>query len=71
MPVDWKQLLQVYVHDPPDKAFDIRDHRSRAADLAHLAFGSKEGWTGRRLGRGACGRYLGFYGRTIPDADGR
>jgi CRISPR-associated protein Cmr2 len=36
---DWEQVLLSYLHDPPDKALDIRGHEGRAAGLATLAFG--------------------------------
>lgn len=36
-PVDWDRLLQVYLHDPVDKALDIRGHESRAARYAARA----------------------------------
>ena len=35
--VDWDQLLLVYLHDPIDKALDIRGHESRAARYASRA----------------------------------
>ncbi|MBM3327468.1 MAG: type III-B CRISPR-associated protein Cas10/Cmr2 [Calditrichaeota bacterium] len=31
MPIDWENLLISYLHDPPDKALDIRRHKHRAA----------------------------------------
>ncbi|MCS7078854.1 MAG: type III-B CRISPR-associated protein Cas10/Cmr2 [Chloracidobacterium sp.] len=46
MPVSWTDLLLAYLHDPPDKALDIRGHEKRAADLARIALGddvTKEG----------------------------
>ena len=36
-PVAWDQLLLVYLHDPVDKALDIRGHESRAARYAARA----------------------------------
>jgi CRISPR-associated protein Cmr2 len=39
MSTDWEQVLLSYLHDPPDKARDIRGHESRAAALARVAFG--------------------------------
>ena len=35
--IDWDQLLLVYLHDPIDKALDIRGHESRAARYASRA----------------------------------
>ncbi len=35
--VDWDELLRVYLHDPVDKALDIRGHESRAARYASRA----------------------------------
>lgn len=35
--IDWDQLLLVYLHDPIDKAMDIRGHESRAARYASRA----------------------------------
>ncbi len=37
VPVDWDRLLLVYMHDPVDKALDIRGHESRAARYASRA----------------------------------
>ncbi len=36
-PVAWDQLLLVYLHDPVDKALDIRGHETRAARYAARA----------------------------------
>ncbi|HUY35538.1 MAG TPA: type III-B CRISPR-associated protein Cas10/Cmr2 [Pirellulales bacterium] len=33
----WHDLLRVYLHDPPDKALSIQNHRSRAARYASVA----------------------------------
>lgn len=41
MPVDWEKLLLAYLHDPPDKALDIRGHEARAAANARIAFGDE------------------------------
>ena len=40
-PVDWEELLLVYMHDPVDKALDIRGHEARAARYASRALGRK------------------------------
>jgi CRISPR-associated protein Cmr2 len=37
MALDWNDLLVSYLHDPPDKALDIRGHESRAASYAGAA----------------------------------
>ncbi len=37
MSIDWDAILISYLHDPPDKARDIRGHEGRAAALASLA----------------------------------
>ena len=39
VPVNWCQLLQVYLHDPIDKALDIHQHEKRAALYASRALG--------------------------------
>lgn len=39
MIVDENDLLLAFVHDPPDKALDIKGHVSRACDLATAAWG--------------------------------
>ena len=39
MAIDWEDLLLVYLHDPPDKALDIRGHEGRAAKYATSALG--------------------------------
>ena len=39
VPIDWDQLLLVYLHDPIDKALDIRGHETRAAHYASRALG--------------------------------
>lgn len=39
MQVDWERLLLVFLHDPVDKALDIRGHESRAARYAARALG--------------------------------
>ena len=36
-PVDWYKLLHVWLHDPVDKALDIRGHEARAARYASRA----------------------------------
>lgn len=36
-PVDWYKLLHVWLHDPVDKALDIRGHETRAARYASRA----------------------------------
>lgn len=36
---DWERLLLAYLHDPPDKALDIRGHERRAARYASAALG--------------------------------
>ena len=38
-PADWEELLLVYMHDPVDKALDIRGHEKRAARYASRALG--------------------------------
>lgn len=43
VPIDWEQLLLVYLHDPVDKALDIRGHESRAARYASRALGRDVG----------------------------
>lgn len=40
-PVDWEELLLVYMHDPVDKALDVRGHEGRAARYASRALGRK------------------------------
>ena len=37
--VDWHELLRVWMHDPVDKALDIRGHEARAARYASRALG--------------------------------
>jgi CRISPR-associated protein Cmr2 len=37
--VDWHELLRVWLHDPVDKALDIRSHEARAARYASRALG--------------------------------
>lgn len=37
--VDWHELLRVWLHDPVDKALDIRGHEARAARYASRALG--------------------------------
>lgn len=37
--LDWDQLLLTYLHDPIDKALDIRGHEARAARYASRALG--------------------------------
>ena len=37
--VDWHELLRVWLHDPVDKALDIRTHEARAARYASHALG--------------------------------
>jgi CRISPR-associated protein Cmr2 len=39
MSTDWEAVLLSYLHDPPDKARDIRGHESRAVPLASAALG--------------------------------
>lgn len=39
MTIDWNDLLLAYLHDPPDKALDIRGHVPRARDHAKIALG--------------------------------
>ena len=39
VPIAWDQLLLVYLHDPIDKALDIRGHETRAAHYASRALG--------------------------------
>ncbi len=39
MTQDWGDLLVTLMHDPPDKALDIRGHESRAARYASVALG--------------------------------
>ncbi len=39
MSIDWEDLLLSYLHDPPDKALDIRGHERRAARYASAALG--------------------------------
>jgi CRISPR-associated protein Cmr2 len=37
MGLDWNDLLLAYLHDPPDKALDIRGHEKRAERYAQVA----------------------------------
>ena len=37
--IDWHELLRVWLHDPVDKALDIRGHEARAARYASRALG--------------------------------
>ena len=37
--IDWLSLLRVFLHDPVDKALDIRGHETRAARYATAALG--------------------------------
>lgn len=39
MPADWDLLMRVFLHDPPDKALDIRGHEARAARYLSVALG--------------------------------
>lgn len=39
MAASWEDLLQAFLHDPPDKALDIRGHEARAARYASTALG--------------------------------
>jgi CRISPR-associated protein Cmr2 len=39
MPMDWDDLLLAYLHDPPDKALDIRGHLFQAEQCASVAIG--------------------------------
>ena len=39
VPVNWCRLLQVYLHDPIDKALDIHQHETRAAHYTSRALG--------------------------------
>ncbi|MFZ5588002.1 MAG: type III-B CRISPR-associated protein Cas10/Cmr2 [Thermodesulfobacteriota bacterium] len=39
MPINWNDLLLAYLHDPPDKALDIKGHLSRAEKCASVAIG--------------------------------
>ena len=36
---DWERLLLAFLHDPPDKALDVRGHEQRAARYATAALG--------------------------------
>ncbi len=37
MPIDWKDAITAFLHDPPDKALDIRTHVSRTAAALEVA----------------------------------
>ena len=39
MPADWDLLTTAFLHDPPDKALDIRGHERRAARYLEAALG--------------------------------
>jgi len=39
VPADWDLLTRVFLHDPPDKALDIRGHEARAARYLAVALG--------------------------------
>src|SRR5271166_1109405 len=39
VPADWDLLTRVFLHDPPDKALDIRGHERRAARYLTAALG--------------------------------
>jgi CRISPR-associated protein Cmr2 len=39
VPVDWDLLTRVFLHDPPDKALDVRGHERRAARYLATALG--------------------------------
>ena len=41
VPVNWCRLLQVYLHDPIDKALDIHEHEKRASCYTSRALGQK------------------------------
>lgn len=41
MTVDWRDLLVAWLHDPPDKALDIRSHQGRARRYAAAALGDQ------------------------------
>jgi CRISPR-associated protein Cmr2 len=43
MPADWEDVLLAYLHDPPDKALDIRGHVSRACRYAGEVLGRPVG----------------------------
>ena len=36
---DWEELIKTFLHDPPDKAVDIKGHERRAASYATVALG--------------------------------
>jgi CRISPR-associated protein Cmr2 len=46
LPTDWEDVLLSYLHDPPDKATDIRGHEGRAALLAGIALRREVGREG-------------------------
>src|SRR5262249_23711449 len=39
MPTDWEDLLLAYLHDPPDKALDIKGHVARARRYVGVVLG--------------------------------
>jgi CRISPR-associated protein Cmr2 len=41
MAVSWQELLMIYLHDPPDKALDIKGHLGRASRYASAALGQR------------------------------
>ncbi|WP_169054429.1 type III-B CRISPR-associated protein Cas10/Cmr2 [Nitratireductor sp. XY-223] len=42
---DWETLVRVWMHDPVDKALDIRGHVARARRYASVALGRQDGQT--------------------------
>lgn len=63
--VNWHELLRVWLHDPVDKALDIRGHEARAARYASRALG----WdvTSREIKSSASlGDQLAAIAETIP-----
>lgn len=37
----WKQMIKAFLHDPPDKALDIRGHLGRAKSYLHTVLGEE------------------------------